>query len=92
MTLTLTLKGRSNVVVLFFNLKRIVVMLIKTNYNTISQNILDQKKFKHEKTKTHIEPISCFCDLDLDIQAYFLNNSLVCNIFFKDISIYVPTE
>ena len=27
----------------FFNLKGIVVMLIKTKYNTISQNILDQK-------------------------------------------------
>ena len=29
--------------VFFFNLKGIVVMLIKTKYNTISQNILDQK-------------------------------------------------
>ena len=28
----------------FFNLKGIVVMLIKTKYNTISQNILDQKR------------------------------------------------
>ena len=27
----------------FFNLKGIVVRLIKTKYNTISQNILDQK-------------------------------------------------
>ena len=26
----------------FFNLKGIVVMLIKTKYNTISQNILDK--------------------------------------------------
>ena len=31
------------VVFLFFNLEGIVVMLVKTKYNTISQNILDQK-------------------------------------------------
>ena len=37
--------GRSNVFFFFFfNLKGIVVMSIKTKYNTISQNILDQKR------------------------------------------------
>ena len=69
-TLTLTLKlfGRSNVVVFYFNLKGCVVVSIKTKYKyNISQNSLDKKNFKHEKIKTNLVQISCFCDLDLDL-------------------------
>ena len=67
MTLTLTLKVFCISNVQYLYLKGTVLVLIKTKHSDNMTTNCGKINLNMRKM-THIEPMSCLCDLDLDLQ------------------------